>query len=86
MGSLPDGLALDPEPMVLPSASAAWLTLVTGDGSIALAVTADRGQHWEIRCSRHAWVLLASTNGSGASYLYATSDGGVTWNRITTFG
>lgn len=35
--------------------------------------------------SRHAWMLFASTNGSGASYLYATSDGGVTWKRITTF-
>ncbi len=36
--------------------------------------------------ARHAWVLLASTNGSGDSYLYATADGGATWHRVTTFG
>jgi hypothetical protein len=35
--------------------------------------------------SRHAWVLFASTNGSGDCYLYATSDGGATWSRIATF-
>jgi photosystem II stability/assembly factor-like uncharacterized protein len=35
--------------------------------------------------ARHAWVLLASTDGSGESYLYATSDAGATWTRITTF-
>jgi photosystem II stability/assembly factor-like uncharacterized protein len=36
--------------------------------------------------SGHAWVLFGSTNGSGASYLYATEDAGLTWKRIATFG
>jgi photosystem II stability/assembly factor-like uncharacterized protein len=35
--------------------------------------------------SRHAWVLFGSTNGSGSSYLYATSNGGASWMRIATF-
>lgn len=111
------GLLLTPEPMATPSASTAWLTLLSSNGGIAFAVTSDGGQHWQIHWfpaprhdpraapasasglpaglpwmattatdARHAWVLLASTNGSGDSYLYATSDGGATWKRITTFG
>ena len=113
---LPTGLALNPEPLALPAASAAWLTLLAGNGGIAFAVTADDGQHWQIHRfpaprhaprtapaspsglatglpwlattatdARHACALFASTNGSGASYLYATSDGRATWKRITTF-
>lgn len=113
---LPAGLVLLPEPLALTSPSGAWLTLVTLNRSLALAVTADGGQHWKIRWfpaprhdpstapaapsafpaglpwlattasdSRHAWVLFGSTNGSGASYLYATADGGSTWKRIATF-
>jgi photosystem II stability/assembly factor-like uncharacterized protein len=112
----PAALTLIPEPLALPTTSAAWLTFVTGNGSIAFAVSPDDGQHWQwhwFRAPRHlprtapasrsdlpvglpwlattatdsghAWVLLGSTNGSGDSFLYATSDGGATWNRITTF-
>jgi len=112
----PAALTLIPELLALPSASSAWLTLVSGDGSIAFAVSGDEGQHWQWHWfpapqhiprfapaspsglpaglpwlattatdSRHAWVLLGSTNGSGDSFLYATSDGGTTWNRTTTF-
>jgi photosystem II stability/assembly factor-like uncharacterized protein len=35
--------------------------------------------------AQHAWVLFGSTNGSGDCYLFATADGGATWQRITTF-
>lgn len=35
--------------------------------------------------ARHAWLLFGSANGSGDSYLYATADGGATWQRIATF-
>ncbi|MDA8321744.1 MAG: YCF48-related protein [Actinomycetota bacterium] len=111
------GITLTPEPMVTPSPSVAWLTLLAGNGGIGFAVTSDGGQHWQIHWfaaprhdpraappalsglpaglpwlattatgARHAWVLLASTNGSGDSYLYATADGGATWRRVTTFG
>ncbi len=111
------GLTVTPEPVATPSAPVAWLTLLTGNGGIAFAVTSDGGQHWQIHWfsaprhdprvapaapsglpaglpwlvttatdSEHAWVLLASTNGSGDSYLYATADGGATWHRVTTFG
>jgi len=54
---LPAGLALNPEPLALPSASAAWLTLLAGNGGIAVAVTADDGQHWQVHrfpAPRHA--------------------------------
>src|SRR5262249_16986212 len=101
---LPASLTVIPELLALPSGSAAWLTFVTGNASIAFAVSADEGEdgqwHWfpaprhvprtapaspsglpaglpwlatTATDSRRAWVLLGSTNGSGDSYLYATS-------------
>jgi hypothetical protein len=45
---LPAGLTLIPEPLALTSASGGWLTLVTGNGDLALAVTPDAGQHWQM--------------------------------------
>lgn len=44
--ALPAGLALTPQPIALAPASVAWQTLLASDGSIALAVTADGGEHW----------------------------------------
>src|SRR5215467_11499696 len=36
-----------PGPLVLPSSSSVWQTVVIGNGSIAFAVSADDGQHWQ---------------------------------------
>jgi photosystem II stability/assembly factor-like uncharacterized protein len=38
--------------------------------------------------ARHAWVLPGPVplTAAGTTYLYATSDGGGSWTRVTTFG
>ena len=33
-----------------------------------------------------AWVLCSAPEASGRGYLYATSDGGAAWHRLTVFG